>query len=165
MSRLVWSSSHQAPSPSAAELAAQVASGHTPSATANGGRPLVGRTVADVERDLIIDTLSHCLGNRTNAANCSELVTTTFFPAGPLIVTNAGPALQSGDTFQLFSTGVSGFSSISLPPLTGTLYWITNLATSGNIVVGGGVSLTSPVLTNTITSPGTLQSPGLSKQQ
>ncbi|MQP65250.1 AAA domain-containing protein [Niveispirillum sp. SYP-B3756] len=32
-------------------------------------RPLVGRTVADVERDLIIDTLKHTLGNRTHAAN------------------------------------------------------------------------------------------------
>ncbi len=30
---------------------------------------LVGKTVAEVERDLIIDTLSHCLGNRTHAAN------------------------------------------------------------------------------------------------
>ncbi|AVM75227.1 sigma-54-dependent transcriptional regulator FlbD [Magnetospirillum gryphiswaldense] len=30
---------------------------------------LVGKTVAAVERDLIIDTLSHCLGNRTHAAN------------------------------------------------------------------------------------------------
>ncbi len=30
---------------------------------------LVGRTVADVERELIIDTLYHCLGNRTHAAN------------------------------------------------------------------------------------------------
>jgi DNA-binding NtrC family response regulator len=30
---------------------------------------MVGRTVADVERDLIIDTLNHCLGNRTHAAN------------------------------------------------------------------------------------------------
>lgn len=30
---------------------------------------LVGRTVAEVERDLIIDTLKHCLGNRTHAAN------------------------------------------------------------------------------------------------
>jgi DNA-binding NtrC family response regulator len=30
---------------------------------------LVGRTVADVERDLIIETLQHCLGNRTHAAN------------------------------------------------------------------------------------------------
>lgn len=31
-------------------------------------RVLVGRTVADVERDLILDTLDHCLGNRTHAA-------------------------------------------------------------------------------------------------
>ena len=32
-------------------------------------RTLVGRTVSDVERDLILDTLDHCLGNRTHAAN------------------------------------------------------------------------------------------------
>lgn len=32
-------------------------------------RALVGRTVADVERDLILGTLKHCLGNRTHAAN------------------------------------------------------------------------------------------------
>ena len=31
-------------------------------------RAMVGRTVADVERDLILDTLDHCLGNRTHAA-------------------------------------------------------------------------------------------------
>jgi two-component system, response regulator FlrC len=31
-------------------------------------RALVGRTVADVERELILDTLTHCLGNRTHAA-------------------------------------------------------------------------------------------------
>jgi DNA-binding NtrC family response regulator len=32
-------------------------------------RTLVGRTVADVERDLILVTLDHVLGNRTHAAN------------------------------------------------------------------------------------------------
>jgi len=32
-------------------------------------RGLIGRTVSDVERDLILDTLDHCLGNRTHAAN------------------------------------------------------------------------------------------------
>jgi DNA-binding NtrC family response regulator len=32
-------------------------------------RALVGRTVADVEQDLILETLTHCLGNRTHAAN------------------------------------------------------------------------------------------------
>ncbi len=30
---------------------------------------IVGRTVADVERDLILETLKHCLGKRTRAAN------------------------------------------------------------------------------------------------
>jgi DNA-binding NtrC family response regulator len=30
---------------------------------------MVGKTVAEVEQDLIIDTLRHCLGNRTHAAN------------------------------------------------------------------------------------------------
>ena len=44
-----------------AEQAAQTAEAVT--------RTLVGRTVADVERDLIIETLDHCLGNRTHAAN------------------------------------------------------------------------------------------------
>ena len=34
--------------------------------TSDGG--LVGRTVADVERDLILETLNHTLGNRTHAA-------------------------------------------------------------------------------------------------
>jgi two-component system, response regulator FlrC len=29
---------------------------------------LVGRTIAEVERDLILETLRHCLGNRTRTA-------------------------------------------------------------------------------------------------
>ncbi|MDX1922981.1 MAG: sigma-54 dependent transcriptional regulator [Alphaproteobacteria bacterium] len=44
---------------------------NTAQAIMNAGTPsgsLVGKTVADVERDLIIDTLQHCLGNRTHAA-------------------------------------------------------------------------------------------------
>lgn len=35
----------------------------------NGADQLVGRTIGDVERDLIIKTLDKCLGNRTHAAN------------------------------------------------------------------------------------------------
>ena len=31
-------------------------------------RSFVGRTVADLERQLILDTLHHCQGNRTRAA-------------------------------------------------------------------------------------------------
>ncbi len=35
---------------------------------AAGVEGLVGRTISDVERDMIVNTLDHCLGNRTHAA-------------------------------------------------------------------------------------------------
>ena len=47
-----------AAAPASADLKNPVAVGH-----------LVGRTIADVERDMIVNTLDHCLGNRTHAAN------------------------------------------------------------------------------------------------
>ncbi len=54
----------------------RIDAGHEAPATAEAGGPgaagagpaLVGRTVADVERSLILDTLNHTLGNRTHAA-------------------------------------------------------------------------------------------------
>ncbi|MEC4593983.1 helix-turn-helix domain-containing protein, partial [Nitrospirillum amazonense] len=52
-----------------ATAAAQPPAGAAGEPGASGTAGLVGRSVADVERDLIIDTLSHCLGNRTHAAN------------------------------------------------------------------------------------------------
>jgi DNA-binding NtrC family response regulator len=42
---------------------------HMPRAAEAVCRALVGRTVSEVERDLILETLKHCLGNRTHAAN------------------------------------------------------------------------------------------------
>jgi DNA-binding NtrC family response regulator len=56
------------------KLARQVASGdatvaHMPRAPEPVCRALVGRTVSEVERDLILETLKHCFGNRTHAAN------------------------------------------------------------------------------------------------
>lgn len=59
-----------------AAQAAPTAATATPSAAPlqpqhgeNTAAALVGRTVAYVERDLILNTLEHCLGNRTHAAN------------------------------------------------------------------------------------------------
>ena len=43
--------------------------GVTARAEGGSGSGMVGRTVSAVERDLIIDTVQHCLGNRTHAAN------------------------------------------------------------------------------------------------
>jgi len=42
---------------------------HAGGSADDAAQVLVGRTVAEVERELIIDTLQHCLGNRTHAAN------------------------------------------------------------------------------------------------
>jgi DNA-binding NtrC family response regulator len=37
--------------------------------TSGSSAILVGRKVSEVERELILHTLDHCLGNRTHAAN------------------------------------------------------------------------------------------------
>jgi len=54
------------PAAAAAQMQARAAA---PAGAAGNGTGLVGRTVAEVERDLIIETLHHTLGNRTHAAN------------------------------------------------------------------------------------------------
>lgn len=54
--------SHEAPKTETASAAPVV---QNPGGVEN----LVGRTIADVERDMIINTLDHTLGNRTHAAN------------------------------------------------------------------------------------------------
>ncbi|MBV8939309.1 MAG: sigma-54-dependent Fis family transcriptional regulator, partial [Alphaproteobacteria bacterium] len=62
----IFLSGRQEAAPAAAPAAASPAP-RKAEAGANG--TLVGRTVENVERDLILDTLDHCLGNRTHAAN------------------------------------------------------------------------------------------------
>ena len=58
--------------------------------------PLVGRTVADVERELILETLKHCGGNRTHAANILGISIRTLrnklheYADGGLPITPAG---------------------------------------------------------------------------
>ncbi len=57
------------PLQSASAGAAFSASGSAAQMAAATARTMVGRTVADVERELILETLDHCLGNRTHASN------------------------------------------------------------------------------------------------
>jgi hypothetical protein len=49
-------------------------------------------------------------------------------------VTNLGPALQAGDTFQFFNQAVSGFTTINLPAVS-PLSWANDLASNGTIQV------------------------------
>ena len=52
--------------PDARGATAQVTAGPTDDAYPSA---MVGQTVAEVEQQLILETLTHCLGNRTHAAN------------------------------------------------------------------------------------------------
>ena len=56
--------------------------------------------------------------NRTNSpSNCSQFTSSggsIAFSGATLSVTNVGPQLQAGDTFQLFPGATAGFSTIAL---------------------------------------------------
>ena len=55
--------------PDGAPVGHRDATGDAIEAAQAAARNLVGRTVAEVEQDLILETLTHCLGNRTHAAH------------------------------------------------------------------------------------------------
>lgn len=61
---------------------------------------------------------------------------------GTLTVTNAGAALQAGDTFQLFSAAGYGgaFATMNLPPLGAGLAWSNSLSANGSLAVVAAVS-------------------------
>ena len=61
---------------------------------------LVGKTVAEVERDLIIDTLSHCLGNRTHAATILGISIRTLRNKLKLYSSDGVPVPQPRETGQ-----------------------------------------------------------------
>jgi hypothetical protein len=56
---------------------------------------------------------------------------------GTLMVTNAGPALQPGDTFALFQAAsyTAGFTNVVLPDIAPLVWNTNNLAVNGSIVV------------------------------
>jgi fibronectin-binding autotransporter adhesin len=94
--------------------------------------------------------------NRATTPNSDRLVANSITNNGAtLVVNNAGPALQTGDTFTLFSSPAfvnnSAFASITLPTLTGTQYWNTNsLTVNGTITV----AVPAPLSFNGITTSG-----------
>jgi autotransporter-associated beta strand protein len=86
--------------------------------------------------------------NRTNSLKSGRLVATNIAYGGTLTVTNGGPALLSGDTFVLFSGGLSGsFSATNLPALASGLSWVTT-----SLNVNGTVSIVGTIIPPQITS-------------
>jgi len=53
---------------------------HAALAAEQVSRALVGRTVAEVERDLILETLKHCLGNRTHSRSKNGVASLAYVP-------------------------------------------------------------------------------------
>lgn len=75
--------------------------------------------------------------NRTNAQNADLLVASSIPCNGTLTVVNTGPALQVGDTFNLFDGSISGaFTATNLPAfsLTPNYAWDTSLLQSQGII-------------------------------
>lgn len=74
--------------------------------------------------------------NRTNAQTSDVLVAATIPLNGTLTVVNLGPALQLGDTFDLFTGALSGsFTAYNLPAFAQPNYiWDTSLLASQGII-------------------------------
>jgi autotransporter-associated beta strand protein len=81
--------------------------------------------------------------NRTNAQTGDRLVSTAGAIAGggTLTVTNLGPGLQAGDTFQLFNQPVAGFAILNLPNVAPNV-WTNTLS------VNGVIQVVVPIATN-----------------
>jgi autotransporter-associated beta strand protein len=94
--------------------------------------------------------------NMTNANVNDELsVSGTINLTGcALTVTNIGPTLKNGTTFQLFNKGITGPSTLTLP---GAPYvWVTNLTANGSITLtSGGVNAAAGKLQASVTGGGT----------
>jgi hypothetical protein len=90
--------------------------------------------------------------NATTHTN--DLITgmTNVSYGGRLIVTNLSGSLAAGDSFNLFNAGsYSGsFTSLTLPALTGSLFWTNRLAVDGTLAVVSPVNTTPTNITFSI---------------
>ena len=91
--------------------------------------------------------------NNTSSPTSDELSSPAITAGGTLTVTNIGPALVQGSTFRLFSSAVSGFSSVTLPVSDNNYRytWNNQLGVNGTITVQ-----TATLLVNTNPAPITI---------
>jgi autotransporter-associated beta strand protein len=89
----------------------------------------------------------------------NDLITgmTSVNYGGRLIVTNLGGPLTNGHSFKLFNAGSYGgtFTSITLPPLTGNLFWTNRLTLDGIFAVDAPVN-TAPTNLGYVVSGGNI---------
>jgi len=98
--------------------------------------------------------------NRTNSpSNCSQFASSggaITFSGATLSVTNVGPKLQAGDSFQLFPGATAGFSATQLQtndvPNNAKYTWNNNVSTSGSITVATVAQIVNTTPTNIVAS-------------
>ncbi|HUB86498.1 MAG TPA: autotransporter-associated beta strand repeat-containing protein, partial [Verrucomicrobiae bacterium] len=115
----------------------------------NGGVVAPGNGTGGIGTLTINGTVDMSLGgttymelNKTNGVATNDVlaVNGVLGYGGTLTVTNLGPALVGGDSFQLFAVSVSHyltFTATNLPPLSAGLSWSNTLASNGKITVVG----------------------------
>ena len=84
--------------------------------------------------------------DRTNSQKAAKITgISTLTQGGTLTVTNAGPALQLGDSFLLFSAAsyAGSFNATNLPALTSGFGWSNSLSVNGSLTV---VTSTTPAI-------------------
>ena len=89
--------------------------------------------------------------NRGNAQKASKIAgISTLTQGGTLTVTNAGAALQVGDTFTLFTAGsyTGSFASVILPSLSTTMQWSNSISVNGTIAIVTNTSYPAGTWTN-----------------
>jgi len=102
--------------------------------------------------------------NKANSGPTNDVITAVglFNCGGTLNVTNLGPALVAGDTFQLFvgsSGALNAFTNLVLPALSAGLGWNTNQLYAANgslsVVSTGPTGPTTNVTITKVTLSGT----------
>jgi fibronectin-binding autotransporter adhesin len=96
--------------------------------------------------------------NRSNPGQNSDRLTAASITGSgaTLNVTNVGPTLITGSTYQLFGSAVTAFTTVNLPTtdVTGQIAytWQNDLAVNGSITLLSGMSATPTPITSTISS-------------
>ncbi len=128
-----------------------------PTTVSAGGTLALGGGIFSFSNNVsIAGNVSVLLNKSVTPSNGMAVVTGTLANTGTgsILVTNVGPALAVGDTFQLFSQALAGAGTMTVTG--GGAVWNNNLANNGTISVQSITSLSKPVINQVSAANGNL---------
>ena len=126
---------------------------------ANAGT--IGTLTINGSVDMSLGGTTYMTLNKTNGTATNDLLVINgpIGYGGTLTVTNAGPALAAGDSFQLIVRSGTDFNTTfavtNLPPLTAGLAWSNTITSDGKISVVGSAIVKQPPHIVSFTRSGT----------